>query len=254
MYKCYPVDYISITTGYSSNHEAIDCGWWGDTSDRPIYSVSDGTVVGLRNDYNSTDSEGNSYGNYVEIKNSDGSLSTYCHLKYQSVIVKVGDKVKQHQKIATMGNTGRSDGPHLHYEHRINGNKVNPFDYLYCFPNFQEIRYDKPDSKYIKIKPDYKFKVGDMVVLNGYYHKSKDTGSECLGELYNYVGKIGKIEDGEYPYYIENLGWCREKYLSPYTGTDYEQLYKQELLKNKDLQKQVENLQSKIDKAIKDLK
>ena len=253
MYKCYPVDYISITTGYSSSHQAIDCGWWGDTSDRPIYSVSDGKVLELRNDYATQDTSGNSYGNYVTIQNSDGSTSTYCHLKYQSVIVKVGDKVKQHQQIATMGTTGHSTGPHLHYEHRINGSKVNPFDYLYKF-EYQEINYNKPDSKYIKTKPAYKYKVGDMVILNGYYHKTCETGSECLGEVYNYVGKIVEIKDGEYPYHIENMGWCREKYLSPYSGTDYKYLYEQELLKNKDLEKQVANLQSKIDKAIKDLK
>lgn len=253
MYKCYPVDYISITTGYDGSHQAIDCGWWGDTSDRPIYSVSDGTVVGLRNDYNRTDSSGNSYGNYIEIENSDGSLSTYCHLKYQSVLVKVGDKVKQHQQIATMGNTGYSFGPHLHYEHRINGNKVNPFDYLYCFPDFQSINYDKPDAKYIKTKPEYKFKEGDMVVLNGYYHVSNETGSQCIGEISNYIGTITKIKDGEYPYNVD-LVWCREKYLTAYEGKDYEQLYKQELLKNKDLEKQVDNLQGKINKAMEDLK
>ena len=252
MYKCYPVDYINITTGFSDSHQAIDCGWWGDTSDRPIYSVDNGKVLEVRNDYNRTDTSGNSYGNYILIENSDGSKSTYCHLKYQSVLVKVGDKVTHHQHIATMGNTGYSFGPHLHYEHRINDIKVNPFDFLYKY-EYQEINYDKPESKYIKIKPEYKFKVGDMVTLNGYYHKTKYEGSECLGQLYDYVTKIDKIEDGEYPYHLEDLGWCRESYLTPYTGTDYEKLYKEELLKNKDLTKQVENLNNKINNAIKDL-
>ena len=245
MYKCYPVDYISITTGYDDSHQAIDCGWWGDTSDRPIYSVSDGTVVGLRNNYNSTDTSGNSYGNYIEIENSDGSLSTYCHLKYKSVLVNIGDKVSHHEHIATMGNTGRSDGPHLHYEHRISGVKVNPFNNLYKF-EYQEINYEKPESKYIKVKPEYKFKVGDTVVLNGWYHKTKYEGSETLGELHDCITKIDKIEDGEYPYHLENLGWCREKYLTPYTGTDYEKLYKEQLAKTKELE-------DKINKAIKDL-
>ena len=252
MYKCYPVDYINVTTGFSSSHQAIDLGWWGDTSDRSIYSVSDGKVLEIRNNYNKTDKTGSSYGNYVLIENADGTRSTYAHLKYQSVLVKVGDKVSQHQQIATMGNTGYSKGPHLHYEHRINGVKVNPFNELYKF-DYQEINYNKPESKYIKIKPEYKFKVGDNVVLNGYYHKTKYEGSECLGEVYDYISKINKIEDGEYPYYLENLGWCREKYLTPYTGTDYEKLYKEELLKNKDLQKQIENLKNKINNAINDL-
>ena len=69
MYKCYPVDYINVTTGFSSSHQAIDLGWWGDTSDRPIYSVSDGKVLEIRNNYNKTDKTGSSYGNYVLIEN-----------------------------------------------------------------------------------------------------------------------------------------------------------------------------------------
>lgn len=107
---------------------------------------------------------------------------------------------------------------------------------------------------YIDYKVIYKYNVGDKVVLNGWVHKSCETGSETIGEYHDYVGKIIDIQDGEYPYHIENLGWCREKYLTPYTGEDYEELYKKELLINKDLQKQIEVLQSKINKAIEDLK
>ncbi len=314
MYKCYPVDYINVTTGFSSSHQAIDLGWWGDTSDRPIYSVDNGKVLEIRNDYNKTDTSGSSYGNYVLIENTDGTRSTYAHLKYQSVLVKVGDIVKQHQQIGTMGNTGYSKGPHLHYEHRINGVKVNPFDNLYRFC-FQELYTEKPNAKYVKSKPAYKvgemvvvngyghktnekdsgdtgyftdyvneiveikngeypfhvrgvewarekyllpfggkYKIGDEVLLDGYYHKESKSGSETIGEVHNYLGKIDKIENNEYCYHIEDMGWVREKYLTPYSGKDYEQLYKQELLKNKDLQKQVENLQAKIEKAIEDLK
>ena len=102
--------------------------------------------------------------------------------------------------------------------------------------------------------PVYKYKVGDKVILDGWTHKTSQANSETTGEYHDYLTKIDKIENGEYPYHLENLGWCREKYLSPYTGTDYEQLYKQELLKNKDLQKQVDNLQGKINKAMEDLK
>ena len=128
---------------------------------------------------------------------------------------------------------------------------------------YQVLRWKKHGKcKFIDYsKPTYKYKVGQQVILNGYYHKSNETNSECLGELYNQITKIVEIKDGEYPYHLENLGWCREKYLSAYTGKDYETLYKQEVLKTKDLEKQVdqlkkdkENLQAKIDKAIKSLK
>ena len=257
MYKCYPVDYISITTGFSSSHQAIDCGWWGDTSDRPIYSVSNGKVLELRNNYNSTDTSGNSYGNYVIIQNEDGSKSTYCHLKYQSVLVKVGDTVKFHQQIATMGNTGHSTGPHLHYEHRINDVKVNPFDYLYCYPELQSINTSKPDSKYIKKVPEptYKYNVGDKIILNGYLHTGSMYDSGDVGYYENYKGTVTQVDKSlcDYPYKIDDLGWTREKYLEP-DMVDYKQLYEEELLKNKDLTNQVNNLQGKIDKAIEDLK
>lgn len=128
-----------------------------------------------------------------------------------------------------------------------NGNRSYNYSNLYKWKQHGK-------CKFIDYSATYKYNIGGNVVLNGYYHKSKDAGSECLGEIYNYVGKIIEIENGEYPYHIENLGWVREKYLSPYTGTDYEQLYKQELLKSKDLEKQVDKLQEKINKALEDLK
>ena len=100
----------------------------------------------------------------------------------------------------------------------------------------------------------YKFKKGDIVTLNGWLHKSKDTGSETTGEYHDYVWTISDIKDGEYPYQLNQVGWCRESYLSPYSSNDYKQKYEKELLNSKDLKKQVDNLQGKINKAIDDLK
>ena len=102
--------------------------------------------------------------------------------------------------------------------------------------------------------PTYKFKKGDTVTLNGWLHKSKDTGSETTGEYHDYVWTISNIEDGEYPYQLNNVGWCRESYLSPYTSNDYKQKYEKEVLTSKDLKKQVDNLKNKINKAIENLK
>lgn len=111
--------------------------------------------------------------------------------------------------------------------------------------------------QFLEYSVDLKYKVGDKIILNGYLHTGTALNSGDVGYYENYKGTITKIDNSgcEYPYFIDNLGWTREKYLTlNEDNTDYEILYKQELLKNKDLEKQVENLQAKIDKALNDLK
>ncbi|MGO4621213.1 M23 family metallopeptidase [Ensifer sp. 2YAB10] len=68
------------------------------------------------------------YGNMVEIDHGNGVSSRYAHLS--AVLVKVGDQVKEGEVIAKSGNTGRSTGPHLHYEVRLNGEAVDPMRFI----------------------------------------------------------------------------------------------------------------------------
>lgn len=68
------------------------------------------------------------YGNMVEIDHGNGVSSRYAHLS--TVLVKVGDQVTEGEVIAKSGNTGRSTGPHLHYEIRLNGEAVDPIRFL----------------------------------------------------------------------------------------------------------------------------
>nr|WP_211193679.1 M23 family metallopeptidase [Pyxidicoccus fallax] len=87
---------------------------------KEVYSPSDGTVVfaGL---------EGG-YGNVLVIDHGYGIKTRYGHLA--KMLVKAGDKVKRGSLIAAVGNTGRSTGPHLHYEVRVNGIPQNPRKFI----------------------------------------------------------------------------------------------------------------------------
>ncbi|SEL67499.1 Murein DD-endopeptidase MepM and murein hydrolase activator NlpD, contain LysM domain [Stigmatella aurantiaca] len=87
---------------------------------KEIHAPSDGTVVfaGL---------EGG-YGNVLVIDHGYGIKTRYGHLA--KMLVKAGDKVKRGALIAAVGNTGRSTGPHLHYEVRVNGIPQNPRKFI----------------------------------------------------------------------------------------------------------------------------
>lgn len=68
------------------------------------------------------------YGNYVKIKHGGGIETRYAHAS--KILVKKGDLVSKDEVIALVGNTGRSTGPHLHYEIRFNGRSLDPRKYL----------------------------------------------------------------------------------------------------------------------------
>lgn len=70
------------------------------------------------------------YGNLVEVTHGNGYVTRYGHAK--ELLVKMGETVKKGQTIALMGNTGRSTGPHVHFEVWVNGRTVNPSKYIYA--------------------------------------------------------------------------------------------------------------------------
>ena len=86
----------------------------------PTVAVASGTVI-----YSGVQG---SYGNTVMIQHDNGLVSLYAH--NSSLVVNVGDKVKKGQVVAKIGSTGRSTGPHLHFEIRVNGTAQNPLNYL----------------------------------------------------------------------------------------------------------------------------
>ena len=68
------------------------------------------------------------YGNLVEINHGDGYVTRYAH--NQRTLVAVGQTVKRGDPIALMGSTGRSTGPHVHFEVIRNGRQVNPLTFV----------------------------------------------------------------------------------------------------------------------------
>ena len=123
-----------ITQNYSPSHQGIDLVGAGNTiSD--VIAYEDGTVVLVVDNVKSTNTNTTgtaTYGNFIKIKHDNNIQTLYAHLKYGSVKVKQGDHVKKGQVIATMGNTGRAFGVHLHFEVRdYNNNHKDPYDYLW---------------------------------------------------------------------------------------------------------------------------
>lgn len=96
---------------------------------RSVVAVKSGTVVTSRALRNS-DGSYRSYGEYIVINHHDGTMTLYAHMLSGSRTVQKGQTVEQGQVIGTVGSTGNSTGPHLHFEVRKNGVCVNPLPYL----------------------------------------------------------------------------------------------------------------------------
>ena len=111
-------DYGPRTNPYVGFHKGIDIGMPMGT---PICATKDGTVS------TSLYSNG-SYGYYIVLDHGDGIQTLYAHCS--ELLVSVGDVVTKGQVIAKVGSTGNSTGPHVHFEVRINGERVDPLPYL----------------------------------------------------------------------------------------------------------------------------
>ncbi len=106
-------------TGRRAHHNGID---FAGKFDSDIVSVAAGVVTyaGKRS----------GYGRLVEINHGNGYSTRYGHA--HEILVKVGDTIKKGQLIAKMGSSGRSTGPHVHFEVLYNGRAVNPKKYIHA--------------------------------------------------------------------------------------------------------------------------
>lgn len=96
-----------------SMHEGID---FVAPMGTPVLATAPGQVVQAR--YNGA------YGNMVEVEHAEGFSTRYAHL--QAMLVAVGQKVRSGERLGLLGNTGRSTGPHLHYEVLFQGQAMHP--------------------------------------------------------------------------------------------------------------------------------
>jgi len=104
-------------TGLNQMHEGLDIS---NRVGSLIVAPADGIVSDIGNDH--------VHGRILVISHGFGLTTRYSHLN--KVLVKVGQKVKRGEKIAEMGMSGKTTGPHVHYEVRLNGIPVNPMRYI----------------------------------------------------------------------------------------------------------------------------
>lgn len=105
-------------TGRRGRHEGIDFSM---PTGSYVYSAAEGVVTKVRYD--------RTYGRLIDVKHSNNVVTRYAHLSKQ--LVKVGDEVCRGEVIGLVGSTGRSTGPHLHYEVRVNNRAINPLTLIH---------------------------------------------------------------------------------------------------------------------------
>jgi murein DD-endopeptidase MepM/ murein hydrolase activator NlpD len=114
----WPTTSYRITQYYGWRHTGLDIG---NKVGQPIYAAEDGQVI-------TAGWNAGGYGNYVIINHNNGLQTLYGH--QSKILVAKGQWVTRGQVIGLIGNTGRSTGPHLHYEVRVNGSRLNPLNYI----------------------------------------------------------------------------------------------------------------------------
>lgn len=122
-------------TGAAAMHSGLD--FRGPTG-APIYAAAKGRVIFV--------GQKQGYGNVVEIGHGNGLVTRYAHMsRFAS---RVGQEVAAGDVIGAIGNTGRSTGPHLHFEVRVNDRAVNPRPFLEAAPHvLKEARRVQPEQR-----------------------------------------------------------------------------------------------------------
>lgn len=119
MKEQFSADFSGNDSVHNGNHSGVDITHTTNPS-ADIVAAAEGTVIVAENltEVSTYPGGPRTYGNYVIIDHGNGYFTCYGHMQYNSITVKVGDKVNKGQKIGVMGTTGYSTGNHLHFEIR----------------------------------------------------------------------------------------------------------------------------------------
>ena len=238
-----------ITQKYGNGHTGIDIV--GKEGLPEIIAHSDGVVYAIQDgqDNNIKATGVKSYGNYVQIKHPNNMYTLYAHLK-KKLKVKLGQQVKRGQVLGVEGNSGCSYGTHLHFEVRNKDNYViDPTPYIDAdLPNLPTL--PEPQKR-----DENTYQVEVLI---------KDLRARAGFGLDKAI--IGYVKSGIYQIYEEQekdgYKWLKianndiwiaydKEWAKLYIKNDYKMLYEKELLMNKDLTKQLEIANSKIEEAKK---
>ncbi|MCS6833784.1 MAG: M23 family metallopeptidase, partial [Flammeovirgaceae bacterium] len=188
----YPLKATEINSAYGVRrfrfHHGIDLDL---NVGEPIYAVFDGVVRIAKNNRRG-------YGNYVLIRHDNGLETLYGHLK--TYFVRPGQLVKAGQMIGLGGNTGRSTGPHLHFEIRYRGHAFNP-TYIFDFEKEQILAQSflLTPAHYEKIIEEnktvyHRIRSGDSIwTLSKRYHVPISTLCKMNGITAKTVLRIGSM-------------------------------------------------------------
>ncbi len=150
------------------------------------------------------------YGNVVKIKHADGTESVYGHVKHNSITVKVGDTVKAGQKIAVVGSSGYSSGPHLHFEIR-NSDKtkrnvnIGVINYKYIdYPELVETKPPKPGVPNISITKIDIAQGASAEIKWNLVSNAKTYYLKVVGNSVNETFEVGNTN--KYSYTLSNVG------------------------------------------------
>lgn len=217
--KSYPnqiTGYYTYNASTGQGHKGIDLVGEGSNLDY-ITACDDGYVImaqsGRRNDPHSQGNE--TYGNMLKIKH-DGYFSLYAHMSYISV--GLNDRVKKGQVIGYMGNSGKANGAHLHFEIFDKNNKrINPINYIdedYSNYNVGTYKVQVNSCLHVRTEPSLngKIKTAQELTPNARSQNKSLGNGNCNGLLNGVIVSVSETKGdwGKIPSGWINLRYCKK--------------------------------------------